>query len=265
MSIYKLLTGAAESWSRRCKLACVKTHTLYTRPLGPDSVVVDLGANVGQFSEGMYERFGCNCYAVEAMPNLFEEIPANEKVRKFNLAVSDSNGPLRLFTSSNRECNSLFPSIAESYGLQSVVECPGLTLETFLREQGIDSLDVLKVDIEGAEKQVFGSTSDELLRSIKQITIEFHDFVPDSITSEEVRAIRKRLEGLGFLCIPFSYLYPTMKTADFLFLNRRLCPASFGDRLGFQVLRALLGAENLKSDLKRLLAKPPTPVKAEVS
>jgi FkbM family methyltransferase len=261
MSLYTLLRGAVDSWSRRCGLECIKTHTLYARVLGPDSVVVDLGANVGDFTRGMISRFGCTSYAVEAMPNLFEQIEAGPKVHKFNVAVSDHDGTLELFQSSNRECNSIFSSIAGGeYEVQDSIVCRATTLESFLKDRGIESIDLLKLDIEGAEKHVFASTSDDTLRRVKQITIEFHDFVPDSITAEEVQSICDRLAGLGFLCIPASYVYPSMKTADFLFINMRLCQVPAGDRFGFGVVRALLGLEKAKSGLKSAL-RPRTAAK----
>jgi FkbM family methyltransferase len=62
----------------------------------------------------------------------------------------------------------------------------GITLETFLNTQRIELVDLLKIDIEGAEEAVFNSTRDATLCNIKQITIEFHDFVPGCISSEEV-------------------------------------------------------------------------------
>jgi len=254
MSLYTLLRSSIDSWSRRSGLECFKTHTLYTRVLGPDSVVVDLGANVGDFTRGVSSQFGCTVYSIEAMPNLFEQIESGPKIHKFNVAVSDHDGTLELFCSSNRECNSIFSSIAGGeYEVQNSIACQATTLERFLKEQGVESIDLLKLDIEGAEKQVFASTSDVTLRRVKQITIEFHDFVPDSISAEDVKSICDRLNGLGFLCIPASYIYPSMKTADFLFINMNLCKIPAGDRFKFGVVRALLGLENAKSGLKSAL------------
>jgi hypothetical protein len=61
----------------------------------------------------------------------------------------------------------------------------------------------MKVDIEGAEVPLFQTSSDELLRRIKQITIEFHN---DNhlISAEQFRAILARLKSLGFVGIQFA-------------------------------------------------------------
>jgi len=71
------------------------------------------------------------------------------------------------------------------------------------------------MDIEGAEIAVFRGMSDELLKSIKQITVEFHDFIPEMNMEQDVLDIISRMKSLGFACIVFS-----RKTHfDVLFLN----------------------------------------------
>ncbi|WP_366930871.1 FkbM family methyltransferase [Microcoleus sp. bin38.metabat.b11b12b14.051] len=57
------------------------------------------------------------------------------------------------------------------YGLQGVISVDAMTLDTFLNKHKIESIDLLKVDIEGAEEALFNSTSDATLCNIKQITI----------------------------------------------------------------------------------------------
>lgn len=52
-----------------------------------------------------------------------------------------------------------------------------VTMRTLMDETEIDELDLVKMDIEGAEKEVFKST--EWLESVKCLMIELHDrFVP---------------------------------------------------------------------------------------
>lgn len=98
----------------------------------------------------------------------------------------------------------------------------------------------MKVDIEGAEAALFNSTSDATLCNVKQITIEFHDFVPGSISTEEVNTIVNRLKKLGLVCLPFSYLSSDMDTCDFLLINRNLCKIPYKDWVGFQIINLLI-------------------------
>lgn len=50
------------------------------------------------------------------------------------------------------------------------------TISTILRENEIETIDLLKVDVEGAEKEIFEDTKiDEWLKKVKVIAIEIHD------------------------------------------------------------------------------------------
>ncbi|UNU23504.1 FkbM family methyltransferase [Microcoleus vaginatus HSN003] len=69
------------------------------------------------------------------------------------------------------KCNSISQESASVYGLQGEISVDGITLETFLNNQRIELVDLLKIDIEGAEEAVFNSTSDATLCNVKQITI----------------------------------------------------------------------------------------------
>jgi hypothetical protein len=75
----------------------------------------------------------------------------------------------------------------------------------------------MKVDIEGAEIELFGTMSDDLLHRIDQITVEFHDFVPEFNLSAKVRATLERLIGLGWVPIVFS----RRDHSDVLLINRK--------------------------------------------
>ena len=50
-----------------------------------------------------------------------------------------------------------------------------VALEKFCQEREIKAIDLLKVDIEGAELELFENFSIEFLEKIRQVTIEFHD------------------------------------------------------------------------------------------
>jgi FkbM family methyltransferase len=194
------------------QLLSIRDHHFCADPLGNHSVVVDLGAYLGEFSAEISRRFGCMCYAVEASPQLFHRIHSDCLVKKFNYAIAKNNGPATFFISDNPEESSI--GMPAGVANRSIT-VEGVTLETFLEANQIQSIDLLKVDIEGAEIQLFGSMSDELIREIKQITVEFHDFMRRRNLSREVKEIKKRLISLGFICLVFSLTY----NKDVLFIN----------------------------------------------
>jgi len=255
MTLYNLLVKSIDFWQKHSGLSNLQTHSIYSKILDSDSLVIDLGANLGQFSEAITREFKCSCYAIEAAPSLYSKLPENGLVKNFNYAISDRNEPLKFYISDNIESNSISQEVASSHGIQGEVSVDGITLETFLNNQRIELVDLLKIDIEGAEEAVFNSTRDTTLCNVKQISIEFHDFIPGSISSEEVNKITNRLKKLGFICIPFSYLFPYMLSADFLFINTNRCKIPYKDWLGFQMIKLLLTIEKTKSSLLRFAGR----------
>jgi len=56
MTLYNLLVKSIDFWQKHSGLSNLKTHTIYSKILDSDSLVIDLGANIGQFSEAMKEQ-----------------------------------------------------------------------------------------------------------------------------------------------------------------------------------------------------------------
>lgn len=195
------------------RLMEICVHTFVAGLIDRNSVVVDLGANVGRFTERVYSTFGCFIYAVEPVPQFYLKIQAGDKVKKFNYCIAGQTEPV-LLTIPVDECASLY-QLAEGRQKRSIIT-RGITFADFLADQNIRSIDLLKVDIEGAELDLFASLRTENLPMIKQLTIEFHDFLwPEMHT--QVESIKRRLVSGGFYCIPFS-----LNNGDVLFIRRDL-------------------------------------------
>ena len=55
-------------------------------------------------------------------------------------------------------------------------QVPGKTVDKIIEDFGIQSVDILKVDIEGSEKEVF-ENSLLWIKKVNSIVIELHDFI----------------------------------------------------------------------------------------
>jgi FkbM family methyltransferase len=180
-------------------IATVREHTFFQGPLRPSSYVLDLGANRGEFAEEVSRRYGVTCIAVEPTSDLAGGIRA-DGVRVRQLAVADVNGELTLHISENPEASTLCA------GAEAVIRTEKVavrTLEALLAHEGIGSVALAKVDIEGAELGVFSQTPDEVLRCVAQFSVEFHAFT-GALTEDDINRVAERLRGLGFEHIRFS-------------------------------------------------------------
>jgi FkbM family methyltransferase len=193
-------------------------HTLHPRFIGADTVVVDLGANEGRFSQVIVREFGSACHAVEPDPWILARIPANERIRKYCLAIGGTVGRVPFSIAES----SLASRVVEHSGRGTeTIEVEQTTLADFVRRFRIPRVDVLKVDIEGAEITAIDACGDDLLRAIGQITIEFHDFC-GIVPPAEVKRVLGRLERLGFSCVRMS----RVGHQDTWCVNRRRCRIS---------------------------------------
>jgi FkbM family methyltransferase len=101
----------------------------------------------------------------------------------------------------------------------AVVTVDGVTLPDLLARHALEHVDLLKVDIEGAELAVFETTPDHTLLACDQVSVEFHDFLDPSLAPAVTATIR-RFGQLGFACFRGSLT----ERDDMLFLNPRIKP-----------------------------------------
>lgn len=190
---------------------CICMHTFLPHLLDdPDGVVVDLGANRGQFSRRIASRYGCEVYAVEPDPRLTSAFPNDERISVCNVCIAGETGTTVLSLPPSRDARLV--EFGESG--DDAVQVEGITFEEFVQRLGLPRIALLKIDIERAELHLMEKTSREVLRRAKQITVEFHDWKYDE-DRPRVDAVIDRMERIGFWYLPFSF-----NRGDVLFVSR---------------------------------------------
>jgi FkbM family methyltransferase len=231
-------------------LVTIEGHTLCPRFISADSVVLDIGANIGNFSRLMAERFGCQCHAIEANPDIIGRIPISDHIRVHHLAIAGRPGQVRLRIHQDDECSSLAPIPgSESTG---EIEVRAETLESLAQRLNISAIDVVKMDIEGSEIEVLDSTSDEFLRTIAQLTLEIHDFT-GQVSKAQVQRVLERLRRLGFFVIKMA----RGSHIDTLAINRSRCQISTAECLFLRY--GIRNWRGLKRMMSRWLGAEPPP------
>lgn len=212
------------------KLKRIKGHTFLSRILRSESVVIDLGANRGEFAREIDKEYKCRVYLIEANPHLVVLLPSTERIQSFNYAISDSNRLVRFFISDNLESSSTNSETLNNASGREI-RVPGTTLQSFVTAQNIAHIDLLKVDIEGAEKELFESLQPSDLDRISQITVEFHDFT-GALTPTAVETIVDKLQSNGFRAIRFSH-----SNMDWLFYRPQKCGVSVLSHFWLRLVR----------------------------
>ncbi|MCS6988375.1 MAG: FkbM family methyltransferase [Chloroherpetonaceae bacterium] len=136
----------------------------------PGDVALDIGANVGYISLELAKRVGKSgkIFAFEPDASNFAALKRNLElnpdcnIEPIPLAVSDSNEPLRLYKALfdfNNGAHSTLPSEKHS---TEFAEIPATTIDDFIRARGIEKLDAIKIDIEGAEMRAIDGMKETL-------------------------------------------------------------------------------------------------------
>jgi FkbM family methyltransferase len=142
--------------------------------------VFDIGANCGLFSLLAIEKGAKKVYAFE--PNQESLVNLNQIAKGLNIEVIDkavytTDEDLTFYIDPN---NTTIGSISEDHIINggSKVEkitVPAISLKTFIEQNNIEKISLLKMDIEGAEYDIIENLEDEVFEKIDNFLIEYHD------------------------------------------------------------------------------------------
>jgi FkbM family methyltransferase len=145
-----------------------KAYGIADDQLPPESVaaVVDCGAHIGLTALYFAHRYPhARIIAVEPNPSNFAMLVANSvaepRIFPLQACISDRSGTERIGTAGPGWGHTIDPK---------GVEVPALTLQDVRKRFDIDTIDLLKVDIEGAEEGVFASG----IGKVRVVAAELH-------------------------------------------------------------------------------------------
>lgn len=159
----------------------------YKAVLGVNAdVVLDIGACAGEFSAYIYDHAG-KIYAIEPYSEHYKELASNikefdlDKIKSFNIALSRDNDEGWLSVG-NRGSHKLGSKCDNSEKVTTK------SLKSFMEDEGIEHVNVLKIDIEDGEYEVFSAQS-------------FSDVAPkiDFIIGEHLGPCDEILKAQGFI------------------------------------------------------------------
>jgi FkbM family methyltransferase len=165
-------------------------------------VIVDAGANIGMASIGFARKYPlATIFAIEPEPSNFTALLRN--VSSYGSIV-----PIQAALWKEDGEVSLGPSSAHPRGAFQVADSGqtrvrAITVSTLMREKGINFIDLLKLDIEGAEKEVFEAC--DWIEAVQVIAIELHDRVkPGCRAAVQAAATKFRSHEQGDITVYFK-------------------------------------------------------------
>ncbi len=206
---YDLLVLANEDVGRQIHFTgCYEfNETAFLRKtIRPTDICVDVGGNIGYFSMLMADL------ARNGEVHVFEPIKLNvalmqgsvelngfENIRIVQAAVGDSSGSTG-FTVSR---DSAYSSIRDTKRkpIEKVITIPLISLDDYVSRELLPRVDILKVDVEGAEGLVIEGATRLLRDPVHRPRIIFMELYDPNLIlfSCSVEIILKRMKGLGYM------------------------------------------------------------------
>lgn len=153
------------------------------------NIIIDAGANIGLFAILMANRFpDAKIICIEPDTDNFELLKENvsmySNVFCENCGLWNKNTKLRVFDKLN---SGKWGMIVEEDIENGTV--PAISLDFLMEKHNISEIDLLKIDIETSEKQVFSDNYLNWLSSTKTLLVEFHDRVESGCFKAFINAV----------------------------------------------------------------------------
>ena len=153
---YQSMTISGETWF-------IKKYVLPSAVKKTKYIVFDVGANKGEYSKLISTLPNVEIHAFEPHPATFKVLQENlamiKNIKFYNLAISDVVGRLKLFDYKNMNgsthaslSSEIFSTIHDSSFTSHEIDV--VTLDSIIESDELDSIDFLKIDVEGYELSV---------------------------------------------------------------------------------------------------------------
>jgi len=144
----------------------------------PGSVCLDIGANTGVFALYAASLGAKKVYAFEANKHVYDCMVRNIKVNglhntilPFNLAVTDRTGDRVSFPVTPSPYNKIHMMPSPE---GTMIDVETISLDDIVAQHAEGHVDMLQMDIEGAEYMVFAAVQQDTLPRIEEIRMEYH-------------------------------------------------------------------------------------------
>jgi len=208
--------------SRSARFTKVGNYLIHRLPAGVRPIIYSFGiGNDISFDVDASDRFGVPIYMYDptsTVEKFMAQRQGDERLIFQKEGIYTRDAELRLYTSRKKLNSSLYP--IHRKGKHEVVRCR--TLASFMDENGHESVDILKMDVEGVADDVLTQVMDETDIRPKQIVTEFEvKGIENPITYlPKIMLLAEKLKDNGYLI--FNQLLTRKATIELIIVHRSL-------------------------------------------
>ncbi len=175
---------------------------LFCNELKKGMTCIDLGSNIGYYAcleSNLIGKDG-NVYAIEPSPTNFEYLKKNAHIQKFanintyNFACAEKEGTLHLLVDDFSNLSRVVTNDHHSTK-GKIIAVPSKPLDLFIKENQIDKVDLIRMDVEGYEDKILNGMKDTIKKFKPILQIEVH---PMYLGNEKTKEFLQHLKSNGY-------------------------------------------------------------------
>lgn len=175
--------------------------------LNEKSIVFDVGGYKGEFAGDIFCKYNATIYVFEPIKSFFQIIQKkfvnNQKVKIYNFGLAGKDEQMQISMSDNSSSVFLKTEDSETIQLKSIVN--------FIQENTIQSVDLIKINIEGGEYELLEALiENNLINVFKNIQVQFHDFLLED-GKERMNRIQENLSKTHQITYKYEFVWENWK------------------------------------------------------
>lgn len=156
--------------------------------------IIDCGANIGLGTVFFKNRYpAATVVAIEPESSNYELLKKNvspyANVHCIQSGIWNRDTHLEI---TNIDTAAKWAFMTEERDAPSPATIPAISIDTICQQFGMDTIDILKVDIEGSEKELFEKNYGNWLPKVKILIIELHDHMRAGTAQSVLSAVSTR-------------------------------------------------------------------------
>ncbi len=209
----KRLVGKELTLKNDINIPVIKEGGWWFTPQGLNSGSIVYSLGVGDdidFDLSVIEKYGVKVHAFDPTPSSIDMLDGRDMPQQFEFhpwAVTATDGSLTFYPRLKKDgtkSDVMYTMIAEEETIDDAIEVFAYSLSTITDKLGHQKIDLMKMDIEGAEYEVLDGLLASPIRPT-QLLVEFHHRFP-GIGLDKTADVIERLRAAGYRIFAISEL-----------------------------------------------------------
>jgi FkbM family methyltransferase len=177
--------------------------------LDTNSLVFDVGGYEGQWASDIFAKYCCTIHVFEPIlefaDNIEKRFIQNPKIIIYRVGLANRDQTVQIHFDHNQ--SSMYTSGTD------VREAKLISAKQFIDTEGIERIDLMKINIEGGEYDLLDHLIDTgLVKQIVNIQVQFHDHVPDA--ERRMQKIQAALQKTHTLTYQYPFVWENWKRVE---------------------------------------------------